>query len=327
MRQILHIIFASLCLVASGQTITFDTDDYKAIGVYDTWAESPFRTGKLSGNTAVLDNHLTAVDAQLGVVPNGSAKIVGLQRSRYGSNTFGLRVDLKESFRLTKEKRYVHFLIHKPVESRVLVGGLGQRTEEAWEWQDGSCEQFLVATPDAVAANKWVEVVLPINGFSYAQKDKGGIDIHSLIICPDLRSPQVGEKDFACYIDQIEINDNPQPQLVASTSGIGGDSSAEGTPQQTRVSQGSLNGQVLTADGQPINNLVVPYGHPLTIKIDPYPGFTHQGVIIKTTGPNAQQQTFRHTAQEFDSHGLLTIPATEMQGTEVYIEGQFVEKR
>ena len=38
-------------LTAKAQTtITFDTEDYKAIGVYDKWEESPFRTGELEGN-------------------------------------------------------------------------------------------------------------------------------------------------------------------------------------------------------------------------------------------------------------------------------------
>ena len=48
-------IFALAALVlpmfASAQTeVTFDTQDYKSIGVYDTWEASPFRTGVLNGN-------------------------------------------------------------------------------------------------------------------------------------------------------------------------------------------------------------------------------------------------------------------------------------
>ena len=60
----------ALPMVAFAQTeITFENQDYKSLGVYDTWEASPFRTGKLSGNYAVIDNHLQYVDEQLGVAP------------------------------------------------------------------------------------------------------------------------------------------------------------------------------------------------------------------------------------------------------------------
>ena len=39
-----------LSLASSAQTtITFDSEDYKSISVYDKWEESPFRTGVLTG--------------------------------------------------------------------------------------------------------------------------------------------------------------------------------------------------------------------------------------------------------------------------------------
>ena len=45
------------CLASSAQTtITFDSEDYKSITVYDKWEKSPFRTGVLSGNAAVTEN-------------------------------------------------------------------------------------------------------------------------------------------------------------------------------------------------------------------------------------------------------------------------------
>ena len=46
----------SLAGVASAQNIQFEGKDFQNIGVYDTWEESPFRTGKLKGNYAVVDN-------------------------------------------------------------------------------------------------------------------------------------------------------------------------------------------------------------------------------------------------------------------------------
>ena len=92
---------ALLPLPALAQTITFDTEDYASLGVYDTWEASPFRTGALQGNYAVIDNHLNQVEEIFGEAPNPSAKILAVQRSRFGSNTFGVRVNLKETFELT----------------------------------------------------------------------------------------------------------------------------------------------------------------------------------------------------------------------------------
>ena len=93
-------------LTAQAQTkITFDSDDYKAISVYDSWEKSPFRTGALQGNAAVASNPDTEVDAVLGTAPNATGKVVAFQRSRHGSNTYGVRIDLKEPIRMTKQLR------------------------------------------------------------------------------------------------------------------------------------------------------------------------------------------------------------------------------
>ena len=247
MKRLLFIASAWIVLAANAQTISFDSTDYKAVGVYDTWEESPFRTGKLEGNAQVIKNHLNQVDPVLGSAPDSTANIVGVQRSRYGSNTFGVRIDLKEPFRLTKEKRYVHFMLYKPVESRVLVCGLGKRTEEAWSWQDGSCEQFKVATETKVAANTWVDVVVGINGFSYADADKDGIDISSLVICPDLRTPEVGEEDFACYIDQIVVNDDPSPRFTTEMYAINFDKDLQHSRSDRNITAIGLDDQECTS--------------------------------------------------------------------------------
>ena len=54
MKNIFALAAMALPLFASAQTeITFETQDYKSIGVYDTWEASPFRTGVLKGNYAV----------------------------------------------------------------------------------------------------------------------------------------------------------------------------------------------------------------------------------------------------------------------------------
>ena len=106
-------------LASSAQTtITFDSEDYKSIAVYDKWEKSPFRTGALSGNAGVTENPDVEVDEVIGMAPNSTGKVLALQRSRFGSNTFGVRINLKE----------------KPADSRLMVIGLGKRVEDSWNW-------------------------------------------------------------------------------------------------------------------------------------------------------------------------------------------------
>ena len=52
-------------LTAQAQTqISFENEDYKAISVYDSWAESPFRaaTPTIDFDAAVVENPDTEVD-------------------------------------------------------------------------------------------------------------------------------------------------------------------------------------------------------------------------------------------------------------------------
>ena len=102
MKQFLFtLIAATSTLQMSAQQIQVDFESpasYRGIGVYDTWSESPFRTGKLKGNAAVVAN-FTASDATK--VGNKSKQILVVQRSRFGSNTFGVRVDLPKPTSIT----------------------------------------------------------------------------------------------------------------------------------------------------------------------------------------------------------------------------------
>ena len=203
-------IFALACMavpmLAGAQTeINFETQDYKNIGVYDTWEQSPFRTGALKGNYAVIDNHLQYVDDQLSVAPNSSSKILAIQRSRFGSNTFGVRIDLKETFELTPTTKYIHVKVYRPYDGRVMVVGLGKRTER--KDQSPEAEQFWAMSTKNVPANRWEDVVLPIKG-------NGGIDIYSLVVVPDCESPHNYAEDAVCYVDDIKVNDNPLAELV-----------------------------------------------------------------------------------------------------------------
>ena len=207
-------------LTAKAQTtITFDSDDYKKIGVYDTWEQSPFRTGALKGNAAVTDNPSTGVDAVLGEAPNSTGKVVALQRSRYASNTYGVRIDLKEPIRVTKQLQYIHvmtYLKDKPTASRMMVVGLGKRIEESWNWQTGEEEQFWAATTtDVKPKDGWQDIVVSFKGFSYAKEEdeNSGIDIYSLVIVPDVRSPHADEADWIAYFDEIVVDGNPDKRF------------------------------------------------------------------------------------------------------------------
>ena len=51
--------------------------------------------------------------------------MLGAQRSRFGSNTFGARIDLTDPFMLTPEMKYVHVVMQRPVKGRVMLIGIG----------------------------------------------------------------------------------------------------------------------------------------------------------------------------------------------------------
>lgn len=76
-------------------------ESYKSVRAYDTCPTSPFNLSNLKGNVQVVENDLNAEDSELGFAPNGSNYILGVQRSRYGSNTFGALVELKEPLALS----------------------------------------------------------------------------------------------------------------------------------------------------------------------------------------------------------------------------------
>ena len=211
-----------LGLTAQAQTkITFDSQDYEAISVYDSWEESPFRAENpaIDFEAVVVDNPDKEVDEVLGAAPNPTDKVVKLRRSRYGSNTFGLRIDLKEPIRATKQLQYIHvmaYLKDKPANSRMMVIGLGNRLEESWSWQEGEDEQFWATTNTSVQPKEgWQDIVVSFKGFSYSKEEKvdSGIDIHSLIIVPDVRSPHADAEDWYAYIDEIVIDNNPDKRF------------------------------------------------------------------------------------------------------------------
>lgn len=219
---ILSAALMSFGLSAQAQhSITFDSQDYQSIGVYDTWEASPFRAEKpaLDFEAVVVSNPDTSMDESLGFAPNATKKVVKLRRSRYGSNTFGLRIDLKEPIRMTKQLQYIHVMTYqkdKPADSRMMVIGLGKRVEESWNWQNGEDEQFWAVTHTNISPKAgWQDVVVSFKGFSYSKEENvnSGIDIHTLVIVPDVRSPHADTEDWYAYIDEIVIDNNPDKRF------------------------------------------------------------------------------------------------------------------
>jgi len=107
MKKHITLFLSLLCaLSATAQTISLEQKDYRAIGVYDRWEQSPFRDGRRKGQAAICANP----DRD----GNESDSVVAFRRSRWASNIYGVRIDLTEPFALTPQGKVVHVLIHRP---------------------------------------------------------------------------------------------------------------------------------------------------------------------------------------------------------------------
>lgn len=327
-------------MTASAQTsITFDTNDYAKIGVYDQWEESPFRLGILKGNAGVADNPDKGIDKVLGIAPNATNKVVALQRSRHGGNAFGVRIDLKEPIRVTKQLQYIHvmaYLKDKPADSRVMVMGLGKRLENSWNWQTGEDEQFWALTNAPVKAKEgWQDIVVSFKGFSYSKEENAnsGIDIYSLIIVPDLRSPHADTSDWVAYFDEIVVDNNPEKRF--NTIEINKEVTLDVQHgDNVSVSASQLNGDIVLAkDLSPLQKHKYPYGQPLKVKVIPENGFVQYGFQLKygrnvnapeqwdeNGNPNWILVKVPYTAISAVD-GTYTIPAEYMRGAQVSIVG------
>ena len=200
-------------LPASAQTIDFETGEgFSRLGVYDTWEQSPFRTGAIASPeryVGITSNPDTTLNEELGIQPNPSEKVLAVQRSRFGSNTFGARIDLADTLHMTSATRYVHVMVLKPQgeTASIMVIGLGKRRD--WTGQSPETEQFWEASSATLNDGSWTDLVFPISTNEY-------VDIHSLVLVPDLASPHLRRGDFVAYFDAIEVNDNPKPRIVTS---------------------------------------------------------------------------------------------------------------
>lgn len=203
-KYITSALVSLAALAVQAQGVTFETSDYASVGVYDFWEASPFRTGQLQGNCQVVDNPFK--DAA-----NPSDRVLGCQRSLFGSNLYGARVDLLESqrFELTPSEKYVHVHMHKPVEGRCLVIALGKHSTAEWAHQHTDVVQATALSNNTAAVGEWCDMVFPIKG-------AGNIDIYSLVFVFDCESPHRLSEPFVAYLDDIEVNSSSTPRITLS---------------------------------------------------------------------------------------------------------------
>lgn len=226
------IMAAALCALPLGAmaevNIDFETpESYKSIGVYDVWEESPFRTGVLEGNVAVTANPLTGVSEITGEASNPSAKVLGAQRSRFGSNRFGVRVDLTELMPVGTTTQYVHVMLLTPKEGRVMLVGLGSREDRPG--QNPFTEQFWTLSSTSVKPGEWCDAV-------FAVRTNDGINLRSLVLVPDCESPHNLTEDFLFYVDNIVVNDSPLSRIANEFYPISGDKATVAMSRTDRYS-------------------------------------------------------------------------------------------
>ncbi|MCF0195315.1 MAG: hypothetical protein HUK00_09105, partial [Bacteroidaceae bacterium] len=198
-----HILFAfcmACALNLNAQTFETGDNSYTGLATYDSWEESPFRTGLLKGRAMVVDNPTPSAT-------NKTSKCLAYQRSRWASNMYGVRVNLSQPFELTKDKKYVHALVMRPKTGRVMCIGLGR--PKGYEGED--YEQFRVVHDDNLAVGAWQDAVFEVRG-------AGGIDINSLVFVTDLESTDTLTDDHIAYIDEIVVNNSDRNRASAGAA-------------------------------------------------------------------------------------------------------------
>lgn len=232
-KYILAAAISSLSLGATAEiNVDFETpQSYKAVSIWDNWEESPFRTGVLKGNFAVTSNPDPNTSEITGIIPNDSKTVLGAQRSRFGSNFFGARVDLPETFELTPTTKYVHVMLLKTAtKGRVMLIGLGKRQER--HDQSPETTQFRVMSNSAIEPGRWFDAV-------FAVKGAGGIDINSLVVVPDCESPHALDEDFLFYVDNIIVDDSPSPRINSEYYPVTGSKAASTETTGNGASRGT----------------------------------------------------------------------------------------
>uniref|UniRef100_UPI003FF15639 glycoside hydrolase family 16 protein n=1 Tax=Alloprevotella sp. TaxID=1872471 RepID=UPI003FF15639 len=240
-------------LAAGAQSIIdFETTETQGAShsVFDTWEDSPFRTNKLKGNVKIVNNPYKVVD-EITQAGNTSEKVLAFQRSRYGSNTFGVRVGLKTPIRLTPQTQYVHVKMYTPKTGHIMLFALGRRDDRPDQTEDiVQVEANCIST---LKANKWCDAVFAISSAP-------GVSIHSLLIAPDVQSTHDLNDDFAVYVDDIEVNNSSTPSIQYGVYPLNFEKTAQSDRTGSRYTQGiklkSGDGEQTIAVPQKSNRLM-----------------------------------------------------------------------
>ena len=198
----------TLPLAANAQSNVIDFESqtgYKSVGVFDTWENSPFRTGVLKGNVKVVNNPNKANDNIIGQI-NPSEKVLAFQRSRFGSNTFGVRVELTEPIALSQTAKYVHVMMLKPKAGRIMCFALGSRADRPKQSKEvvqveASCISIVKTD------GKWYDAVFALTGAE-------GVNVHSLVFAPEVESQHNATSDYAVYIDNIQVDNSSTSRII-----------------------------------------------------------------------------------------------------------------
>lgn len=227
-----------LATSAQSTVIDFETTETQgaSLGVFDTWEDSPFRKGKLEGNVKVINNPYKVVD-DITNDGNISEKVLAFQRSRFGSNTFGVRVGLPTPIKLTPKVQYVHVKMYTPKTGHIMLFALGSRDDRPEQSKD--VVQVEANCISSVKAEKWCDAVFAISSAP-------GVSIHSLLIAPDVQSTHDLDEDYAVYIDDIEINSSSMPNIQYGVYPLNFDKSEQSGRTGSRYTQGIT---LKTADG------------------------------------------------------------------------------
>lgn len=233
-------------LAAGAQSIIdFETTETQGAShsVFDTWEDSPFRTNKLKGNVEIVNNPYKVVD-EITQAGNTSEKVLAFQRSRYGSNTFGVRVGLKTPIQLTPQTQYVHVKMYTPKTGHIMLFALGRRNDRPDQTEDiVQVEANCIST---VKANKWCDAVFAISSAP-------GVSIHSLLIAPDVQSTHNLDDDFAVYVDDIEVNNSSTPSIQYGVYPLNFDKTAQSDRTGNRYTQG-----ITLKSGDGVQTIAVP---------------------------------------------------------------------
>lgn len=313
-HSLLLLLFFLCTLATQAQHIGFERHDYRALGVYDRWEQSPFRDGRLKGYAAITANP--------DPLHNGSDSVVAFRRSRWASNIYGVRIDLTKPFALSPQGKMVHVLIHRPQGGRVMLVGLGKRHDQAG--QSACVEQFWAYSVSEVPYDNWADAVFPV-------KSANGVDIHSLVVVPDAESPHHLAADWVAYVDDILVDDSTEPRIAPDTCDLAATDDPVAHEATAIVTAASRNGTVVTATGQTLNAFAADRLKPLTVKAVPAPGFRCKGLRVRhghrLAGPQnvGGQRMWQETylGRDLFEGSLCTLPAPCLDG-EVEIEGDFV---